>query len=127
MSHAIASEITRLRRAITKYFGARRSASWSRSQPDFLASALVLMLSFTLLYLLAVIATPSESSERCHGCGKPITMTEAVKEGTVYRLTQAFVLVDTSTNEELYIGYPFDTFPRDKRFHVKDGKVVVHD
>jgi hypothetical protein len=85
------------------------------------------MLSFTLLYLLAVIATPSESSERCHGCGKPITMTEAVKEGTVYRLTQAFVLVDTSTNEELYIGYPFDTFPRDKRFHVKDGKVVVHD
>ena len=85
------------------------------------------MLGFTLLYLLAVIATPSEDSERCHGCGKPITMTEAIKEGTVYRLTQAFVLVDTSTNEELYIGYPFDTFPRDKRFHVKDGKVVVHD
>lgn len=127
MSHAIASEATRLASFIKKYVGPRRSTAWSRSQPDCLASALVLMLVFTVIYLIAVIATPSESSERCHGCGKPITMTEAIREGVTYKLTPAFVLVDTSTNEELYVGYPFDTFPRDKRFHVADGKVVVHD
>lgn len=64
---------------------------------------------------------------KCHGCGLPVTTTEVMREGHTYKLVPAYVLMDVNTHEEWYVGYPFDTMPRDKRFRIVNGKVVVND
>lgn len=101
------------------------SAARTRIQQDRLGTSIWMYLFLFLPCIATFLACVAaiDPGPRYIGYGKAAPVDMVVKEGRAYKIVTAYAVQDLETLEEWYVGYPFDSYPRDKAFTVSNGHV----